>query len=222
MATNEFEGAKIRYYAVNGDVRGLTFNEMIVLKIIAEDDTTDLKGANKMECAEESGLPMMAVNESLRSLLAKGRITSTPQGAGAVMTMETPVAAPSAEIYSQTKIPVSAVNKELNPPEILVPRSLSNGDIPPEIAAAITNASSSGDQMVAIDSHAKKDANNVMNLMDGLSTGRLMDHINEKADFSGAMKDVGGGMGTMMEGLSLKMPSVPLDGTLPGKENEKE
>jgi hypothetical protein len=171
--------------------------------------------------SSRSGFPPWMVNEVIGSLSGKGFITTNPEEAyaldSAALASSVPASVAAANAAAVGTSSIGGV-EQYAPPDILIPsgsRSSSSSSLSPEIAKAI-----GVDYQESIDSHAKRDSKdsgkkkkgNMMNLMDGLSTGRLIDSIGGNNDFGKSMENVGGNVGTMMDGLSLKMPSVPLDG----------
>ena len=163
--------------------------------------------------SSKSGFPQWMVNEAIGSLSGKGYITTNPEEAyelDSSFASDIPASVVAAN-NAVAAIPVASV-ESYSPPDILIPGGNSSSlssSLSPEIANAI------GVDQEVVNSHSKKDAKkekkvNMMNLMDGLSTGRMMDAMGKKNDFGDSMKDVG--VGSLMEGLSLKMSSIPLDG----------
>lgn len=224
--TNGIGMEDVVFYARVGpeNVKKLTASSDAAVFTIVSKDTMANSGTSYGELLAMSGFGPWMVNEAVGSLIGKGFLTTDAKLAYASsMASDVPAAVTAANVAA-TAVPVTQVSKDFSPPDILVPSSQSqNMDLSPEIASAISNSPT--EQLV--DSHAKKDAKkekkgNMMNLMDGLSTGRLIDNISDKNDFTSAMENVGGNMGSMMEGLSLRMPSVPLDGTLPGDKRDDE
>jgi hypothetical protein len=168
------------------------------------------------ELREIDGFGAWMINEAIGSLIGGGYITTNPKEAyvSSSSSLSNVPAAVTAANEAVPSVGVPAVNNQYSsPPDMLIPGGTSSASLSPEVANAIGVDYS----QETVNYHAKKDAKkekkgNVMNLMDGLSTGRLIDHIGDSNEFGKSMENVGGGMGTMMEGLSLKMPSVPLDG----------
>lgn len=196
-------------------------SEAAVFQLIVK-DTTAGSGCSYSELVAVSGFPAWMVNESIGSLSGKGFITTDEKASYSIASVKSEIPA-SVIAANEAAAVIPSAGKEFSPPDIFIPSFANNSDLPPEIANAISNAPASE----TIDSHAKKDAKkdkkdkpNMMNLIDGLATGRLIDHIGDKNDFGTAMQDVGGNVGSMMEGLSLKMPSVPMGGERPSEEEE--
>ena len=171
------------------------------------------------ELREIDGFGAWMINEAIGSLIGGGYITTNPKEAyvsssSSFSNVPAAVMAANEAVPSNVGIPSASV-EQYAPPDILIPggSSSATSNLTPEMASAI---GMDYPQQETVNSHAKKDAKkekgNMMNLMNGLSTGRLIDHIGDSNNFGKSMESVGGGMGTMMEGLSLKMPSVPMDG----------
>lgn len=200
--------------------------EAAIFTMVLKDTISGL-GCSYEELKEVSGFGVWQVNEAIGSLMGKGYLTTNQKEmyTSSSFVSDIPAAVVAAnETVPSVGVPSASVER-YSPPDILIPGGgsssvppsspplSSDSGLTPEMARAIGI-----DYQETISSHAKKDAKkgkdkgNVMNLMNGLSTGRLIDNISDKNDFSSAMQNVGGNMGTMMEGLTLKMPSVPMDG----------
>ena len=183
-------------------------SEAAIFQMIYKDTMANMP-TSYAELKEIDGFGTWMINEAIGSLIGGGYVTTNPKEAyvSSSSVSNVPAALTAANDAIPTGVP--AVNpNDYSPPDILIPGGTSNA-LSPEVAKAIGM-----DQEVTMDSHEKKDAKkskkNAMNLMDGLSTGRLIDHIGDKNNFGSAMQDVGSNVGSMMEGLSLKMPSAPL------------
>jgi len=173
-------------------------SEAAIFQMIFKDTLANMP-TSYSELKEIDGFGAWMINEAIGSLIGGGYITTNPKEAYVSSSSLSDI--PAAVVAANEAVPVGvpSVNSTYAPPDILIPGGNNSSSLSPEVAKAI-----GVDQEVTMDHHEKKDAKkgNVMNLMDGLSTGRLIDHIGDKNNFGS----------TMMENLSLKMPSVPLDG----------
>jgi hypothetical protein len=168
------------------------------------------------ELREIDGFGAWMINEAIGSLIGGGYITTNPKEAYASSSASSGV--PSAVVAANEAVPsVSSVSAErYSPPDILIPGGGSNSssNLSPEIADAIGIDYRSSDQEI-VGSHSKKDAKkgNMMNLVNGLSTGRLIDNLGTKkeADVNDDDERKENHVG-MMETMSFTMPSISLDG----------